>query len=38
LGAQPSAAVVEELIAEVDSFASGVEPDDDQTLLVVGIE
>ncbi len=38
LGARPSEAVVEELIAQVDSFASGVEPDDDQTLLVVGIE
>jgi sigma-B regulation protein RsbU (phosphoserine phosphatase) len=38
LGALPSTAVVKELMAEVDSFASGVEPDDDQTLLVVGID
>ena len=38
LDALEAAAIVEHLIAQLDAFASGVEPDDDQTLLLVGIE
>jgi sigma-B regulation protein RsbU (phosphoserine phosphatase) len=33
----PAAQLVDQFIAELNAFASGVEPDDDQTVLVVGI-
>lgn len=37
-GARTPPQVVEAIVGELDSFAGGQEPDDDQTLLVVGIE
>ena len=30
-------ALIERLVAEIDTFADGHEPDDDQTLVLVGI-
>jgi sigma-B regulation protein RsbU (phosphoserine phosphatase) len=30
-------AIIEHLMAELDAFAGGHEPDDDQTLVIVGI-
>jgi sigma-B regulation protein RsbU (phosphoserine phosphatase) len=38
LGPLPPGALVDQLIAELNAFASGLEPDDDQTLLLVGVE
>jgi len=38
IGAEPAADIVRELVAEVDRFAAGHEPEDDQTLLVVGFD
>jgi phosphoserine phosphatase RsbU/P len=32
------AAIVERLVADLDAFAGGHEPDDDQTLVVVGVD
>jgi len=37
IGAVAPAAVVREVVAELDRFAGGHEPDDDQTLLVAGV-
>ena len=37
-GSLPPAAIVEHLVADLDAFAGGHEPDDDQTLLVVGVD
>jgi phosphoserine phosphatase RsbU/P len=36
-GARPPAAAIESIVAELDAFAGGHEPDDDQTLLIVGL-
>jgi phosphoserine phosphatase RsbU/P len=38
IGAAPTAAIVREIVAEVDRFAGGHEPEDDQTLLVAGFD
>ena len=38
IGAVPPAAIVSNIVAEVDRFAAGHEPDDDQTLLVAGFD
>jgi len=37
-GSLSPAAIVEHLVADLDAFAAGHEPDDDQTLLVVGVD
>ena len=37
-GPQPPARLVEQLMSEIDAFADGQEPDDDQTLVVIGID
>jgi serine phosphatase RsbU (regulator of sigma subunit) len=37
-GAAPPDAIATAIVAELDQFASGQEPDDDQTLLVVALE
>jgi sigma-B regulation protein RsbU (phosphoserine phosphatase) len=37
-GALPPAAIIEHLVADLDAFAGGHEPDDDQTLLIVGVD
>lgn len=37
-GSGPPAGIVAAVIAELDAFAGGQEPDDDQTLLVIGLE
>jgi sigma-B regulation protein RsbU (phosphoserine phosphatase) len=34
----PPAEIREHLVARLDAFASGIEPDDDQTLLLVAID
>jgi serine phosphatase RsbU (regulator of sigma subunit) len=38
VGTLPPAAIVERLVADLDAFAGGHEPDDDQTLVVVGVD
>jgi sigma-B regulation protein RsbU (phosphoserine phosphatase) len=38
IGASPPATIVRDIVAEVDRFAGGHEPDDDQTLLVAGFD
>jgi len=38
IGAVPAAAIVRDIVAEVDRFAGGHEPEDDQTLLVAGLD
>ena len=38
IGTEPPAAIVRDLVAEVDRFAGGHEPEDDQTLVVVGFD
>jgi sigma-B regulation protein RsbU (phosphoserine phosphatase) len=37
-GAAPPDAIAAAIVAELDQFASGQEPDDDQTLLVVALD
>jgi sigma-B regulation protein RsbU (phosphoserine phosphatase) len=37
-GACAPAAIVARIVEDLDDFASGHEPDDDQTLLVVGVD
>jgi sigma-B regulation protein RsbU (phosphoserine phosphatase) len=37
-GQDPPAAMADAIVAELDAFSDGVEPEDDQTLLVVGID
>ena len=38
IGPEAPAAIVRDLVAEVDRFADGQEPEDDQTLLVTGFD
>ena len=38
IGARPPDAIVRDIVAEVDRFAGGHEPEDDQTLLVAGFD
>ena len=38
IGAAPPADIVRDIVSEVDRFAGGHEPEDDQTLLVVGFD
>jgi len=38
IGAAPAAEIVRSIVNEVDRFAGGHEPDDDQTLLVAGFD
>jgi len=38
IGAGPAATIVRDIVAEVDRFAGGHEPEDDQTLLVAGLD
>jgi sigma-B regulation protein RsbU (phosphoserine phosphatase) len=38
IGAAAPAAIVQAIVAELDRFAAGHEPDDDQTLVVAGID
>jgi len=38
IGAVPAAAIVRDIVAEGDRFAGGHEPEDDQTLLVAGLD
>ena len=37
-GQEAPAAIADAIVAELDAFSDGVEPEDDQTLLVVGID
>jgi serine phosphatase RsbU (regulator of sigma subunit) len=37
VGRQTPAEIVAHLVAELEAFAGGHEPDDDQTLLIVGV-
>jgi sigma-B regulation protein RsbU (phosphoserine phosphatase) len=37
-GMQLPGAIVEQIIVDLDDFAGGHEPDDDQTLLVIGVD
>ena len=38
IGAVAPSAIVEQVVAELDAFAEGHEPDDDQTLVVAGLD
>ena len=38
IGAVPAPTIVRDIVAEVDRFAAGHEPEDDQTLLVAGFD
>jgi sigma-B regulation protein RsbU (phosphoserine phosphatase) len=38
IGAAPPAEIVREIVAELERFAAGHEPDDDQTLLIAGFD
>ena len=38
IGAVPPTEVIRQIVAELDRFAAGQEPEDDQTLVVAGID